>query len=278
MLDKKSYVSNIFTRPLDTYDEDDPKVFAYFGRKLADFSPVSHDMNILDIGTGIGSVFYPILEELSHRGCLIGIDISDSLVDQVNTELLAYKIQNAVVINMNADNLEFHDDFFDLITCGLNIFFFDNITRVFAEIRRVLKETGYLTFTSWLKINNNQFDWYEEILQKYMPPNTYKEVKNTELEIYKSKDFFTPNDIEKVLLKNDFKIIRLATQEKTFFYSSAQTFWNKLWFIGEKEKLESIPKDKLEACKKEIFEKFNSLQGQNGFEFKLRVIYVSCQK
>ena len=130
MLDKKSYaniIGNIFTRPLDTYDENDPKVFTYFGRKLANFSPISHDMNILDIGTGNGAVFYPILEELSHRGCLIGIDISDSLVDQVNTELLAYKIQNAVVINMNADNLEFHDEFFDLITCGLSIFFFDNI-------------------------------------------------------------------------------------------------------------------------------------------------------
>ena len=252
MLGKDSfsnYIGNIFTRASSTYDEEDPKFFSYFGRKLVNFSPLSHDMNVLDIGTGRGAVFYPILEELSHMGSLIGIDIAEGMVDQVNTELNAYRIQNAVVINLSADNLEFHDEFFDLITCGLSIYFFENLDKVFREIKRVLKSTGYFTFSTWLRDESRQFNWYNDILKKYIPTTNKESKGGNKTPKSNDYDFTSVEGIERMVKDNQFKIIKMSSGFTTFTYLNAQSFWNKIWSYGERVNLEKIPESKKEEFK-----------------------------
>lgn len=267
------YLSGIYSRASDTYDEEDPKYYAYFGRKLANFSPISHEMNVLDIASGRGAVFYAVYEELSHYGCLIGIDFSDGMVDKLNNEILAYKLQNAVILKMNAEKLDFPDEFFDLITCGFAIFFMN--TNVFTAIKRVLKPSGYFTFSTWMKDFENEDSWYEKILNKYIPQDT-SESSNQSVE--EEDDFYTTEGIEALLTKHHFRLIKMATDIQSFVYPNAEAYWNKLWSHGTRRSLEKIPEDKIEEFKKEIFDTFNSIKTENGLEVRMGVIFVCCSK
>ena len=276
-MEKKNYtqlISELFTEVLETYDEEEPKYFNYFGRKLANFSPLSHDMNVLDLACGKGAVFYPIYEELSHYGCLLGIDKSDGMVDKLNNEILAYKLQNAVVLKMDAEKLDFPDEFFDLITCGLSLFFMNN-DKVFSEIKRVLKESGYFTFSTWMNDDSNQFQWYENIIKKYLPiipaNKSYLSQESTD-------DLHTVDGIETLLKKHHMRLIKIATEIKTFNYPNAQSYWSKLWSHGARKTIEKIPHDQLNSFKADIFNRFNSIKGENGLDVNLGVIYVCCSK
>lgn len=268
-----SYLGNIFTRTVSITEEEDPKFISYVGRKLADLSPFSHDMNVLDLTSGRGATFYPLLEGLSHQGCLIGIDTAEELVDQLNMELIAYKIQNAVAIAMDLDKLEFHDEFFDLITCNLGIFLFENITQVFKELKRIMKDNGYFTFSTWKALHIDQFSWYNNVLQKYISKEDLEPLEES-----KKKQFFTVEGIESLLKKEDFKIVKIASEQKTFTYTNDHNFWNKLWSGPERAIIEKIPESKIDQFKSDLFEAFNSVKGNSGFDFQMGIIYVCCKK
>ena len=196
------------------------------------------------------------------------------MVDKLNTEILAYKLQNAVVLKMDAEKLDFPDEFFDLITCGLSLFFMNN-NKVFSEIKRVLKESGYFTFSTWMNDESNQFQWYEDIITKYLPSVPKNEYQSSEDISY---DLHTAEGIEKLLKKHHMRLIKIATELKTFTYTTAQSYWDKLRSHGARFALEKIPQDKFNSFKTEVFDAFNSMKGDQGLDIKIGVIYVCCSK
>ena len=91
-------------------------------------------------------------------------------------------------------------------------------------------------------------------------------------------DFFTVGGIEALLKNQNFRIVKIATEEKTFTYTSAQNFWNKIWSGAERTTLEKIPENKIEQFKIELFESFDSVKSEDGFNFKMGIIYACCKK
>lgn len=100
---------------------------------------------VLDIGSGTGVATCQVAEELGDGGSIIGIDLSPGLVEMAR-ELtprglpieclpLEYRV-------MDAENLEFEDDSFDVVINFSAIFHFPDPARAVAEMARVLKPGG----------------------------------------------------------------------------------------------------------------------------------------
>ncbi|MFD2211886.1 class I SAM-dependent methyltransferase [Virgibacillus halophilus] len=87
---------------------------------------------ILDIGTGGGE---SLLGISSSALLLVGIDLSNGMIETANANLQKSDICNVRFIQMDADRLQFPDDFFNVVSCRHSPFHAN-------EIARVLKSGG----------------------------------------------------------------------------------------------------------------------------------------
>ena len=94
------------------------------------------DLKVLDFGSGDGWLSF----QLAERGALVwGIDISEELVRRANSLNNYQGSVNFLV--MAAEDLDFKDDYFDLII-GSAILHHTEIDQSVQEIKRVLKSNG----------------------------------------------------------------------------------------------------------------------------------------
>lgn len=88
---------------------------------------------VLDIGTGGGE---RILKIAQHFGSIYGIDHSPSMVSTAKKNLYKTKLKNVKFLMMDSSELNFPDNYFDIVTdrhCDFNP----------SEVFRVLKKGGY---------------------------------------------------------------------------------------------------------------------------------------
>jgi ubiquinone/menaquinone biosynthesis C-methylase UbiE len=118
-------------------------------RTLLSFKPIAHSFNknlkpsrILDIGCAKG-----FLVSLFHSFGVesYGVDISSYAVSRAPEEIK----KNLFVLDVEKGNLPFPDNYFDLLTMIdiLEHLHFSSINHILKEIKRVLKQNGYICLT-----------------------------------------------------------------------------------------------------------------------------------
>jgi ubiquinone/menaquinone biosynthesis C-methylase UbiE len=150
-MDTKQAVKTAFDQSAQKFDEIGPGYFKYYGQLLADAAEVHPGDHVLDIACGRGAVTFPVAEKLGGRGLVTGIDISAGMIDASRKLPNDKKIRDIAFRVMDAENLDFPDNSFDIITSGFGLFFLSDIKKGFDEVKRVLKPNGKLLFTSWEK-------------------------------------------------------------------------------------------------------------------------------
>jgi SAM-dependent methyltransferase len=96
---------------------------------------------VLEYGCGEGSNGF----ELAELGAeVVGIDISDGRIARARDAAAGVTGQLSFMV-MNAEELEFDDDTFDLI-CGTGILHHLDLNRAYGEIARTLKPSGAAVF------------------------------------------------------------------------------------------------------------------------------------
>jgi len=113
-------------------------------RRLADIvEPKAGDI-CLDLATGTGNGALALSGRVGHDGKVYGIDLAEGMLEFAGRKARARKVKNVEFKKMDAMHLEFEDDVFDVVTCGLALFYFPDIIGALKEMRRVLKPGGTL--------------------------------------------------------------------------------------------------------------------------------------
>jgi len=115
----------------------------------------------LDIGTGSGFTAF----ELSNNcDSVEAIDISSGMLEEAEKIKQKRNIDNVNFKIGFAENLEYADSSFDIITCRTAAHHFEDLSKALDEINRVLKDKGSVyvidTITSDQKSLN---DWHQKI-------------------------------------------------------------------------------------------------------------------
>jgi ubiquinone/menaquinone biosynthesis C-methylase UbiE len=103
-------------------------------------SPGAH---ALEYGCGMGRHAPDIARHGAAR--VVGIDISDVAIAHAQEAAVADGLSQAEYLVMNAEELKFPDNSFDLI-CGTAILHHLDLTRAYAELARVLRPGGLAVF------------------------------------------------------------------------------------------------------------------------------------
>ena len=99
--------------------------------------------NALDIATGTADIAIN-LGSISHCK-VVGVDISEQMLNVGREKILKMKLSESVILQSgDAENLNFKDNYFDLVTIGFGVRNFQDLQKGLKESHRVLNEKGTL--------------------------------------------------------------------------------------------------------------------------------------
>ena len=113
-------------------------------RRLSDILAPAPGSLCLDVATASGSLALALASRVGNEGKVIGIDLAQRMLDFAERKARAHKVKNIEFKQMNAQQLEFEDNTFDVVACSLAIFYFPDIEGALQEMKRVLKPGGTL--------------------------------------------------------------------------------------------------------------------------------------
>jgi demethylmenaquinone methyltransferase/2-methoxy-6-polyprenyl-1,4-benzoquinol methylase len=124
-------------------------------RRLVRMLPAATDCDALDLACGTGD----ILRALSLRyrsGRVVGVDLSAGMVQRARRRRAGGRLLE--VVQASIDRLPFEDGSFDVVTGGYALRNAPDLTRVLAEVRRVLRPGGFGVFLDFSR-SPHAFFW-----------------------------------------------------------------------------------------------------------------------
>lgn len=145
----------------------EPAAFAL----LEKISPAS-GIDAIDIGCGGGSQTMTLAEKIGVGGSVLGVDISEPLLERARQRAISPNSIRADVDFLEADAsvYRFIPESVDLLFSRFGVMFFDNPVAAFANLRLALGPNGNLGFCCWREKNEN--DWINlpyQAIQSFLP-------------------------------------------------------------------------------------------------------------
>lgn len=157
---------SLFDDVAPDYDQIVP-FFSAFADQFAEWVLVDTGSDVLDIAMGRGAIISALIQRTTGDCRLVGIDLSDQMLSHTTNDFERRGFTNARFLKMNAEELEFADESFDLITSGFAVHLFDDPARAFAEAFRVLRPGGHLAFSTPGSSTGRCADFYDALTREF---------------------------------------------------------------------------------------------------------------
>ncbi len=118
---------------------------------LLDMACLHPGEKVLDVACGTGLVSFKALEKVGGSGSVTGTDISDHMIAEALAQAKEKQIR---FLRMDAEELQFDHELFDVVLCSLGLMYFPNPVKALMEIHRVLKPGGRAITAVWGKREN----------------------------------------------------------------------------------------------------------------------------
>ena len=145
-----SFVEGVYEKMASVYDLFFGVTLHHGRAKAIRRMAITPGAEILEVGvgTGIGLPLYP-------RTCSVtAIDLSDGMLERARTRVRQYSLRNVRLIQMDATQLKFPDNSFDIVYAPYFISCVPDPLAVTREMRRVCKPGGRLVFLNHFLSDN----------------------------------------------------------------------------------------------------------------------------
>ncbi|MEE9378150.1 MAG: class I SAM-dependent methyltransferase [Candidatus Lokiarchaeia archaeon] len=274
----KNHMAGIFTRAAPTYDQVGFRYFNPFGKRLVELIEIPKKAKVLNVASGRGALLFPTLKKVGSQGSVIGIDLAEGMVQKTTEEIIKSGFSNAKMIQMDAENLKFQDNTFDIALYGLCIFLFPQYEIALKESYRVLKPYGQIGLSTFYRNAFNGINWVFDLMEKYSPKNKEKDKQEEEPEVSMFSEFETIEGMQKILIKAGYKDIHNKIEEKELTCENAEELWKDLWSTGFRGAMERISSENLEKFKEELTQTFPKYSFDDGLHWTIKVLFTFGRK
>ena len=159
--EKRGLVDGVFDAVSENYDLMND--FLSFGihrlwkRIALEIAEIRPNYKILDLAGGTGDLIRLISPKISQEGVLILSDINQSMLSLGRDRLIDQGVNNFLSVQLDAQNIPFSDDYFDLITIAFGLRNVTNKENALNSILRCLKPGGKLVILEFSKPENEMF-------------------------------------------------------------------------------------------------------------------------
>jgi len=142
------------------------------------------------VGTGINAALYP-------RDCSVtGIDLSSSMLEKARERVARKGVRNVRLLQMDAANLKFADDCFDIVYAPYVISVVPDPVAVAREMRRVCRPGGRIVILNHFRSKNPVLARIERIISPFTVHIGFK--SDLDLPAFLAQAELKPISIEKV--------------------------------------------------------------------------------
>ncbi len=184
-------------------------------KRIYAISKKSNPKNILDIATGTADIAI----ELSKidKAKIIGIDISNNMLEVGRKKIEEKKLSEKIsLIQGDAENIKFRNNYFDIITIGFGVRNFENLLKGLNESHRVLKENGKLIILETSTPKDSLIKFFYKIFTRGFLPLTgllFSKDQSAYKYLQKSAETFpSGKDFIDILTSCGFKNVELEPQ------------------------------------------------------------------
>jgi len=272
----KQQMIEVWDKVSATFGTIGPKYWDFFGNRLVELADIKEGAQILDIGSGRGGSLFPAAKKVGMHGYVTGIDLSEGMVLETMAAIRVEKIDNATILQMDAEKLEFNDASFDNILCGFALGALLQSDNKLDEVFRLLKDNGQVGFSVWGVQEDNK--WLVALGNKHL--NLDPPAKNNKND-FNDPVFDVCKWITTILTEAGFKNIHTYNEIENVIYKDEEEWWQEMWSNGVRytlEKLKNMGDDKVQNFKSEAFEGLQKYKTDNGICFKRSVVYAFGRK
>ncbi len=234
----------------------------YFGTRLVEHLQIPEGSRVLDLGTGGGSTLFPAAEATGEAGSVLGIELWDSMVQSVNNEIARCGVSNAAVQRMDVREMEFDNEFFDVVIAGFigfdNYFDFDRCEPIkentfIQQMVRVLRPGGKAGFSTWTLQEDT--DYIYGLLSRAWPDM--------------EKPFSKENERgwRTIMASFGLEDVRIIHDSIAFPFPTLKDWWDEVSDYGWKERIKTVAESTgstSEAVTQQIFDNLGDHLKQDG--------------
>jgi SAM-dependent methyltransferase len=123
---------------------------------------------VCDIGSGGGALALALAAEVGPAGEVVGLDISEPLVELATRRASESGVGNARFVRMDVQTDLFEGAVFDVAVSQFGVMFFDEPTKAFGAVRSLLRPRGRIVFACWQGVERNP--WHVATAMREMLP------------------------------------------------------------------------------------------------------------
>jgi SAM-dependent methyltransferase len=192
------------------------------------------------------------------------------MVARTRADLVARGLAWAEIQLMSAEHLQFADSSFTHVLCSYAVFFFADLPRVLAEMRRVLRPSGVVGFAFQRGVDP-RWAWYEDLLREQGALDN--------LPVWPSSGGIRQEGaLQASLSAAGFANAREYVEEVELGYADAETWWASLWTHGSRTPLERLAPEPLARIQAICLERARALGGPDGLPERHRFVFVTATK
>lgn len=261
----------LFDELAEGYDRAALRFFPFTADRLAQRLAPQPGEKILDVATGTGAVAVAVGQRLGGGGRVIGIDISERMLDRAYANVRRMALHNVDLHPMDAARLEFRAGYFDALTCSFGLFFLPDMPAALREWHRVLRPGGRLQLTSF---GARTFQPLAELYCEQLAAIGGPARSSAEFPWQRLAD---QEDFRTLLAGAGLVDIDMAIEQLGFHLQSPHEWWEILWYTGFRGALLALDAATLEVFRQRHLEQVEKYFVDGGFWLDVPVIFAKAR-
>jgi ubiquinone/menaquinone biosynthesis C-methylase UbiE len=263
----KDYFKTTFNAVADGYDGLPTRFFPQSAEQLVSFLNLNGNEQILDVATGTGWVALAAAKQLNN-GHVNAIDLSQGMLAQARQKQ-QQNLSNITFTEMDMQNLEFADNYFDIAISAFSIFFVEDMTSQLQHIASKVKNKGLvITSTFYDDAFSPLATLFLERLATY----------GIEIPSLAWKRIATKEQCTTIFNEAGLHDISCHQIDSGYFFRNADDWWYMIWNAGFRGLVAQLSDDDLIKFKQEHLAEVNQLATDEGIWLQLDILYTIGSK
>ena len=270
----KERVRALYDRAAPVYGSAGIPFFEHAGRRLSELAGVGVGERVLDVATGRGAVLFAAAERVGPTGSVLGIDLSGEMVRETGAEIRARGLDNASVVQMDAERVELPDASFDVVLSSFAVFFFPRLERVLVELQRVLRPGGRIGIAHGGAEADPRWRWEGELLRKYPVPDPMNGLPDDMMR----RSLHKRGDLTALLSAAGYVAVQEHLEWAEFTFRDADDWWAARWTHGSRVPLEQMTPEQVEGYRRDALAHLGEMAAEGPLTQRMQFLYAIAER